>query len=255
MKQAAAGLAVRRRQGRAGGPHDPAPGSTHGVSCCCATGRSSTALHGTYVTAADMNTGPADLDVMQRAHVPRDGHEPGARRGGGLRRRHRDRGVPRDPRERGHAFGDPSLEGRTVLVQGVGSVGGRLARLARGGRGDSSRSSDVDGDRVTSVAAELGASIAPPDLVPRTPLRRIRPLRHRGRAERRNDPAAPVSRRGGRREQPARHAGGRRTPRRPWHPLRARLRRERRRRAPPGRLRGTWAGTRRRWPLDWPRSR
>ena len=53
-----------------------------------------------------------------------------------------------------HVFGDPLLEGRTVLVQGVGSVGHRLARLLAEA-GAIVTVSDVDEARAGAVAAEL----------------------------------------------------------------------------------------------------
>ena len=92
-------------------------------------------LHGTYVTAADMNTGPADLDVVKERTSHVMGTSPD-RGGAGDSGAATAIGVFHAIRASvAHAFGDPSLEGRTVLVQGVGSVGGRLARLlAEAGR-------------------------------------------------------------------------------------------------------------------------
>ena len=75
---------------------------------------------------------------------------------------------------------------------------------------------------------------------PATSSRRAR----RGGAVRSHDPAAPLQDRGGRRQQPARDARRRRASRRPRHPLRARLRGERRRRHLAGRLRDPGMGRR-----------
>ena len=168
MKQAAAGLPFGGGKAVLAVPTIPAPGSTQRRELLLRYGTLVHALHGTYVTAADMNTGPADLDVVQERtpHVMGTSPERGGAgdSGGGTAT-----GVFHAIRASvAHAFGDPSLEGRTVFVQGVGSVGGRLARLVAEA-GAIVSVSDVDGDRVTSVAAELGASIAPPDLVPRIP--------------------------------------------------------------------------------------
>jgi leucine dehydrogenase len=55
-----------------------------------------------------------------------------------------------------HAFGSPDLEGRTVLVQGVGSVGRILARQL-GQAGARVSVSDVDRARAVEAAEALGA--------------------------------------------------------------------------------------------------
>ncbi len=60
--------------------------------------------------------------------------------------------------------GEPSVAGRTVAVQGVGDVGGPLAReIAR--KGASLVLSDTDGGRVAALADELGAAVVSPDAV------------------------------------------------------------------------------------------
>ena len=125
-------------------------------------------LHGTYVTAADMNTGPADLDVVKERTPHVMGASPehgGAGDSGGATAI----GVFHAIRAGvAHEFGDPSLEGRAVLIQGVGSVGDRLARLVAEA-GAIVAVSDVDGSRSSAVAAELGGSITPAELVSDTP--------------------------------------------------------------------------------------
>ena len=83
-------------------------------------------LHGTYVTAADMNTGPPEMDVIgeRTSHVL--GRSPAAG-GSGDPAAGTAVGVFHGIRASClHAFGSPDLDGRSILVQGVGSVGGRL---------------------------------------------------------------------------------------------------------------------------------
>ena len=87
------------------------------------------ALGGTYVTAADMNTGQTDMDVIGdgTTHVLGRSPEMG---GSGDPAPGTAAGVfhgIRASAERG--LGSDDLDGRTVLVQGVGSVGSRLAVL------------------------------------------------------------------------------------------------------------------------------
>ena len=86
-------------------------------------------LGGTYVTAADMNTGQADMDVVgertgfvlgrSRAYGGSGDPAPGTALGV-------FHGIVASVRR---VFGSPALQGRTVLVQGVGAVGGRLIEL------------------------------------------------------------------------------------------------------------------------------
>jgi glutamate dehydrogenase/leucine dehydrogenase len=118
------------------------------------------ALHGTYVTAADMNTGEADMDTIGE----RTGHVLG---------RTREHGGSGDPgmdtatgvfhglrASVAYAFGSEDLVGRTVLIQGVGSVGARLAELLREAGADLILA-DVDEVRVSATADRLGAATVP----------------------------------------------------------------------------------------------
>lgn len=61
-------------------------------------------------------------------------------------------------------FGDDSLAGRRVLVQGAGSVGGTLISLLKGS-GASVLFSDVDESRVRHFRDEMGLAFVPPDEV------------------------------------------------------------------------------------------
>jgi leucine dehydrogenase len=61
-----------------------------------------------------------------------------------------------------HAFGSNDLAGRSVLVQGVGSVGAALAELLAAD-GASLLLSDVDDQRARDLADRLGATVVAPD--------------------------------------------------------------------------------------------
>jgi leucine dehydrogenase len=160
MKQAAAGLPFGGGKAVLAVPSIPPRGSGERRELLTRYATVVDALHGTYVTAADMNTGPADLDVVKATtpHVMGASPELG---GSGDSGRGTATGVFHAIRASvAHAFGDPSLEVRSVLVQGVGSVGGRLARqLADAGAVISV--SDVDDERARSLAGEIGASVVP----------------------------------------------------------------------------------------------
>lgn len=61
-----------------------------------------------------------------------------------------------------HVFGSPDLEGRSVLVQGVGDVGARLAEQLA----DADATlllSDIDAARAAALADRIGASVVAPD--------------------------------------------------------------------------------------------
>jgi glutamate dehydrogenase/leucine dehydrogenase len=116
-------------------------------------GRLVESLGGTYRTAGDMNITPEDLDVVHET-CPWVYGTTGA---GGNSGRGTARGVLHGIRASvEHVFGSPDLAGRSVLVQGAGSVGHDLARdlLAEGA---SVLVSDVDEAR----AAATGAQVVP----------------------------------------------------------------------------------------------
>ncbi len=68
----------------------------------------------------------------------------------------------------GHALGSPDLAGRSVVVQGVGAVGGPLARRLRQA-GAEPILSDVDDVRAKELAAELDAEVVAPEGAIETP--------------------------------------------------------------------------------------
>lgn len=120
-------------------------------------GRLVSSLRGTYNTAGDMNITPADLDVVAETCewvFGSTGH-------GGNSGRGTARGVLHGIRASvEHIFGSPDLDGRSVVVQGVGAVGHDLAR-ALAGAGARVLVADVDEELAGRVAAEIGGGAIP----------------------------------------------------------------------------------------------
>jgi leucine dehydrogenase len=114
-------------------------------------------LGGSYRTAGDMNISPEDLDVVAET-CP---WVYGTTRGGGNSGRGTARGGLHAIRATvEHVYGSPELAGRSVLVQGAGSVGAVLAReLAEAGA--RVLVSDVEEAR----AAATGCETVPPERV------------------------------------------------------------------------------------------
>jgi leucine dehydrogenase len=168
MKQAAAGLPYGGGKAVVAVPEVPAPGSQERRTLLLRYASLVESLHGTYVTAADMNTGEADMDVIgeRTAHVLGRSHASGGS------------GDPADGTAVGvfhgilascrHAFGTSELGERTVLVQGVGAVGERLVELLHEG-GATILVADVDAGRAARTAAASGTSVVHPDAVIGTP--------------------------------------------------------------------------------------
>jgi leucine dehydrogenase len=119
-------------------------------------------LGGNFATGCDMNITPADLDVIAEVS-PRVFGRPEASGGSGEPGPATARGVFHGIRATvAHAFGSPQLEGRTVLVQGVGSVGARLAELLAEAR-VRVLVSDVATERAAELAERVGARVVPPE--------------------------------------------------------------------------------------------
>jgi leucine dehydrogenase len=128
-------------------------------------GRLLVTLRGAFQTGPDLGVTPQDL-LEVAAEAPDCVHGVDAARGIAI-----DpgpftaRGVFASVKAAvGHAFGSPELAGRTVLVQGLGSVGRPLVRqlAAAGAR---LLLSDVDGERAAARAAELSAAVVAPEAV------------------------------------------------------------------------------------------
>jgi len=115
-----------------------------------------------FHTAPDMNTTAADMDVIAERHrhvfcrsVDRGGSgDPG---------RFTARGVFHGIRaSAARVFGSADLAGTRVLVQGVGSVGARLAdHLAEAGA--TVFVADADAERALSIAQRIGADVVSPE--------------------------------------------------------------------------------------------
>ena len=118
-------------------------------------------LAGNFFTGCDMNITPADLDVIAEVS-PRVFGRPVESGGSGEPGPATAKGVFHGIRASlAHAFGSAALEGRTVLVQGVGSVGSRLAELLTDA-GARVLVTDVAEERARGLAERLGAEVVAP---------------------------------------------------------------------------------------------
>jgi leucine dehydrogenase len=139
-------------------PSVPSPGTEERRTLLLRYGDMVDSLGGTYVTAADMNTGNEDMDVigertrhvLGRSKVNGGSGDPSEGTALGC-----FFGIKATVRE---AFGTADLAGKTVLIQGVGSVGARLAELL-GEDGAELILADVNGDRVGALAERMGAAV------------------------------------------------------------------------------------------------
>ncbi len=119
-------------------------------------------LGGTYVTACDMNTSERDMDVVGE-RCPYVFGRSVARGGSGTSAPATATGVFYGIRASvAHAFGSSDLDDRTVLVQGVGSVGRSLARQL-GEAGARLLLTDLDRGRAGEAAEALGAEVVAPE--------------------------------------------------------------------------------------------
>ncbi len=111
-------------------------------------------LGGTYRTAGDMNISPADLDIVKE-RCPWVYGTTGA---GGNSGRGTAIGVLHGIKASvEHVFGSPDLNGRSVLVQGVGAVGRDLVTLLDA-EGANVLVSDVDEARATAAGGTYVAA-------------------------------------------------------------------------------------------------
>ena len=126
-----------------------------------------TALGGTYRTAADMNTSPADMDVLAERSPYVFGRSVEAG-GSGSSAPGTAVGVFHGIRASlRHVFGSPELEGRTALVQGVGAVGRHLVQHLRDA-GARVIVADVEPSRAEEAAAATGAEVVAPKVATST---------------------------------------------------------------------------------------
>ena len=153
MKQAAAGLPYGGGKAVLAVPSVPPRGSEERRAIVRRYADLVESLHGTYVTAADMNTGPAEMDLIaeRTSHVlgrsPANGGAGDPGEGTAIGVFHAIRAACR------HAFATDDLSARSVLVQGAGSVGARLISELRDA-GARVLAADVDPARVAVTGAE-----------------------------------------------------------------------------------------------------
>jgi leucine dehydrogenase len=114
-------------------------------------------LGGSFVTGPDMNTRDADMDVIGD-RTPHVFCRSVARGGSGDPSVHTALGVFHGIRASlAHALGSDDLARRTVLVQGAGSVGAKLARLLADA-GATVLVTDVDEERARATGATVVAA-------------------------------------------------------------------------------------------------
>lgn len=122
-----------------------------------AHGRVVQALGGRYLTAEDVGTTPADMAEIRRETPYVGGLESGA----GDPSPYTALGVLRAMQAAAERlWGTDGLAGRTVALQGCGSVGAHLARLLRRA-GAEVVVADLDAERARGVAEEVGARVVP----------------------------------------------------------------------------------------------
>ncbi len=114
-------------------------------------------LGGAFLTGEDMGIHPEDMEVMSKHTRFLHGFD--------------ETGKKVDPSPytaRGvltgikavfaHRFGDPSVSGKRILVQGTGNVGGHLVRML-GAEGAEVLLDDIDSDRARTLADEVGGRV------------------------------------------------------------------------------------------------
>src|SRR5947209_15991321 len=117
-------------------------------------------LGGNFLTSSDINTAELDMDVISERtkHVFGRSESNG---GAGNPGPHTAMGVYHGIRASlAHVFGSSEVNGRTVLVQGAGSVGAPLAVLL-GHDGAVVRVADVDAERAEAAATAAGGTTVP----------------------------------------------------------------------------------------------
>jgi leucine dehydrogenase len=124
-------------------------------------GRFIESLHGLYITAEDVGTDMEDMELIQTetrwvtgvsAALGGSGDPSSVTAYGVVQ------GMKAALREKS---GEPSLEGKSVAIQGLGSVGIHLARYLRE-EGSHIVGCDIDAEQVERAASEFGVEIVPP---------------------------------------------------------------------------------------------
>jgi leucine dehydrogenase len=138
------------------------PATTRSDGLIRAYGRFVHGLAGRYLTAEDVGTTQADMDLI-RTETPHVTGTSTSLGGSGdpspvtaLGVRHAMHAAAE------HRWGDASLAGRHVVVSGVGKVGSALATLLHE-EGARLTISDIDEVRAEALSAACGAAVVPPD--------------------------------------------------------------------------------------------
>ena len=142
-----------------------APGARIGDAQLIAFGKAVESLSGRYVTAEDVGMSEASMKVIagQTRHV--SGLPVGEGAAGGDPGPYTARGVYLGVKAAAkRALGSDDMKGVRVAIQGVGSVGGGLARLLAAD-GAQLILADVDAARADRLAAKLGATTAGTDAI------------------------------------------------------------------------------------------
>lgn len=127
-------------------------------------GRLVASLGGTFVTGPDVNTSPTDMDVIAE-RCPYVVCRSAERGGSGDPGPHTARGVFHGIRATAkQVFGSADLNGRTVLVQGLGDVGAPLAEQLAA-EGAKLLVSDLSTERVRRIAERNPVQVIPADEV------------------------------------------------------------------------------------------
>ncbi len=120
-------------------------------------------LGGLYYTGPDVGITAADMDTIAETGAPYVFGRTEARGGSGSTGPATALGVFTGLQVAcEHLFGEASLEGRRVLVQGTGSVGGALIEYLQGA-GANVAFSEVDEGAIRHFRDELGLEFVPPD--------------------------------------------------------------------------------------------
>lgn len=133
-----------------------------------AYGRAVESLNGRYITAEDVGTTVEDMTVVARrtSHVK---GLPVAAGGSGDPSPMTARGVRASMQAVAvELWGDPSLVGRTIAIQGVGKVGGALAEILVADGADVVIA-DVDSETIDKVAGQLDTTVVAPQAILSTP--------------------------------------------------------------------------------------
>jgi leucine dehydrogenase len=122
-------------------------------------------LGGLFSTGPDVGTSSPDMDIIAETGAPYIFGRTPAAGGSGSSGPSTALGVFAGIQVAcEHVFGDPSLEGRRVLVQGTGSVGGSLIERLRAAGAEVSFS-EVDEGAIQRFRDELGLEFVPPEAV------------------------------------------------------------------------------------------